>query len=339
MAGKVWHVGVVGASTLLGKELVEEISDSAAAAWDLKLLDEGDAIEGQLTAAGDEALVMHALDDRALAGLDLVLFAGAPALTTRFLPTALRGGAAVVDLTGAAQGQPGLLMRSPWMDAGPRADLTTTGIVVPHPAALMLALVAERLERRFGAVDVAATVLEPASEAGSAGVDELHQQTVNLLSFQPLPKEVFDAQVAFNVQGALGAEAQKNLGQSKSRLRADLRTLRGENAAGTVSVSMLQAPVFHNYVISAHVRLGTEVSVAAVRSALAGGIVDATEETAPSNQAVTESGDLLVSVEGEAEASRGCWLLLAADNLRLTARGAVKVALELAALRPGTRVQ
>ena len=35
-------------------------------------------------------------------------------------------------------------------------------------------------------------------------MDELHQQTVNLLSFQPLPKDVFDAQVAFNLVARYG---------------------------------------------------------------------------------------------------------------------------------------
>ena len=339
MAGKVLHVGVVGASTLLAKELVEEIGDSAAAAWDLKLMDEGDAVEGQLTAAGDEPLVLHALDERALAGLDLVLFAGAPALTKKYLPAALREGAAVVDVTGVAHGEPGFLMRSPWLEGNPRADLTTTGMAVPHPAALMLAVMTQRLGRKFGRADVAATVLEPASETGSAGVDEMHQQTVNLLSFQPLPKDVFDAQVAFNVQGALGGEAQKDLGATRERIRADVRTLLGQAFAGSVSVSLLQAPVFHGYVISAHVRLPGEAGKEAVRAALNGGIVEATAETTPSNLAVTESGDLLVSVEGGEEPGEGYWLLLAADNLRFMARSAVKAALELAALRPGTRVQ
>ena len=39
MAGSVLRAAVVGASTLQGKELAEEIGGSAAAAWDLRLLD------------------------------------------------------------------------------------------------------------------------------------------------------------------------------------------------------------------------------------------------------------------------------------------------------------
>ena len=35
-------------------------------------------------------------------------------------------------------------------------------------------------------------------------MDEMHQQTVNLLSFQSLPQEQYDAQVSFNLLPALG---------------------------------------------------------------------------------------------------------------------------------------
>ena len=53
---------------------------------------------------------------------------------------------------------------------------------------------------------VVCTVMEPASEHGQKGMDELHEQTVNLLSFQELPKNVFDTQVAFNMVGDLRTE-------------------------------------------------------------------------------------------------------------------------------------
>ena len=57
-------------------------------------------------------------------------------------------------------------------------------------------------------------MFEPASEHGQRGMDELHQQTVNLLSFQPLPKDVFDAQVAFNMVARVRAEVAAGAGFS-----------------------------------------------------------------------------------------------------------------------------
>ena len=50
----------------------------------------------------------------------------------------------------------------------------------------------------------AATVLEPASQFGRAALDELHQQTVTLLSFQSMPRELYDAQAAYNLLSGLG---------------------------------------------------------------------------------------------------------------------------------------
>ena len=52
-----------------------------------------------------------------------------------------------------------------------------------------------------------ASVFQPASEQGQKGMDELHEQTVNLLSFQQLPKNIYDAQVAFNLVGRYGDRA------------------------------------------------------------------------------------------------------------------------------------
>ena len=269
----------------------------------------------------------------------MLFFASTREATAEYADAAVRAGAAIIDLTGELAGRPGFMVRSPWLEQGNRPDLTTVGVAAPHPAALMLAVVLSRLQARFGVASLAATLLEPASQAGSAGVDELHQQTVGLLSFQEVPKQVYGTQVAFNVQGSLGEEATVDLADARARIRADISRLLGGEFAGSISLNLLQAPVLHGYVVSAYVRLGSTASVDQVRSALQGGILVADEELAPSNQAATESGNLIVRVESVDERSQAHWLTMAADNLRIAARNAVEVALELAALRPVARVQ
>ena len=51
MASRTLRAAIVGASTLLGKELAEQLNESAAAVWDMSLLDDEDAI-GQMTRGG-----------------------------------------------------------------------------------------------------------------------------------------------------------------------------------------------------------------------------------------------------------------------------------------------
>ena len=110
-------------------------------------------------------------------------------------------------------------------------DLTTPAVVSAHPAALMLLLVINRLHARRPLRAVSATVFEPASQHGRAAMDELHQQTVSLLSFQTLPREQFDAQVAFNLLPSLGDAAKVNLEAAKQRIAAHYAALSAERAA------------------------------------------------------------------------------------------------------------
>src|ERR1039458_9735582 len=92
----------------------------------------------------------------------------------------------------------------------------TPAVVPAHPAALALALVLERLQQAAPVRIAFATLLQPASEFGRAALDELHQQTMSLLSFQGMPRNLYDAQAAYNLLAGLGESAKVSLGDRKS---------------------------------------------------------------------------------------------------------------------------
>ncbi len=340
MPTKQIRAAVVGATSVLAKELLEELNSSPAAVWDIRLLDVGEGEETQLSVAGDEPVVIQPVSPEALQGMDFVFFAG-DAETARTLGGSARdAGAAVVDLTGALGSQQNFLVRSPWLAGGTKPDLTTVGVAVPHPVSLMLGVLAQQLEQSFGLASLVATVLEPASQAGREALDELHQQTVSLLSFQSVPKEVFDSQVAFNLQSTLGEAARVDLRGTAMTIRTEMTSLLGA-VAGRVHFQLIQAPVFHGYTSSALVTLTKGASLEQLREVLCGGVMQAEKETLPSNTAVVESGDLMIAVTPE-QAGGGetaYWLWMAVDNLRFHARSAVAAAMELASLRPVSTMQ
>ena len=279
MPTKQMRAAVVGATSVLAKELLEELNNSPAAAWDLRLLDDSEGNEAQLSAAGDEAVVIQPLTQDALEGMDFIFFAGEAAAARSMIGMARSTGAAVVDLTGALEGEEHFLVRCPWLGTGQRPDLTTVGISVPQPAAVMLAMVAQRLEKELGLESIAATILEPASQAGGAALDELHRQTVGLLSFQSVPKDVFATQVAFNVQATLGEGAKVDLGAAAQTIRRHLAALLGEQMASRVHFQLVQAPVFHGYTISAMAQLRQGAPADRLRDTLHGGLIEAVEDT------------------------------------------------------------
>jgi aspartate-semialdehyde dehydrogenase len=222
-------------------------------------------------------------------------------------------------------------------------DLNTPAVVVAHPVAVMLALVAGRLQAKLALTSVAATVMEPASEYGREAMDELHQQTVNLLSFQTLPREQYDAQVSFNLLPELGEAAKVKLGVTEKRIRRHYAGL-SDGRLPVLALQMVQAPVFHGYVLSMLVELGEAATVNEVEAALAGDPIDLVsgESDPPSNLSAAGQEDIMVRVRkdsGIGEEGTRFWIWLAADNLKLMALNAIACATELGRLRPLGKVQ
>jgi aspartate-semialdehyde dehydrogenase len=359
MSNKTYRIAIVGASSLVGKELSDALSESSLGASSFTLLDE-EQLAGSVAAAGDEISFIQKIDATSFEGKDLVFFAGDAEVAAKHWRSALKASASIVDLTGALEQQPGVVVRAPWLAAPRILDIATPAVVPAHAAAVLLALIAARLGEKYSVRSLAATVLLPASEFGRAALDELHRQTVSLLSFQSLPREQYDAQVAFNLVRCFGEEAKirMTIGEIEQTIQrhhagiSQVSSVSGEGAA-ELALQVVHAPVFHGYGASVLVELQTPATVREVADALVGKYVTvmASGAESPNNPGGTESPNnvdavgqdgLFVSVaavDTAKDAGTRFKLWAAADNLRLAAAHAVACAVELLQLRPSGEVQ
>jgi aspartate-semialdehyde dehydrogenase len=300
-----------------------------------------------LEQVGDEVTFIQTINEDSFEHVDFTFFCGTESLTRKCWRQALRSGSTVLDLTGALDQESGVLVRAPWLGSDTAAvDLFTPAVVPANPAAVALALLLERLQQAVPVRFAAATVLEPASEFGRAAMDELHQQTVSLLSFHELPRGFYDAQVAFNLLSALGENSKVGLSAVEARIRRHYEAL-GAGRWPALALNVIHAPVFHGHTFSIAVELERPVEITALEEALSGEHVDLVlEDTdSPSNLAATGQNDILVRMRPEFGGSRNTneasrlWLWAASDNLRLNAQNAVQCALDLRRLRPVKTVQ
>ena len=168
----MYKIAIAGASSLLGKELKDVLSDSSLAAARFVLLDD-EVAQGQLDQVGDEVTFIQAIAANAFEGTDFTFFCGPEELTRMHWRNAVDAGSTVIDMTGALDQESGVVIRAPWLGGETdNIDLLTTAVVPANPAALALALVMERLKLVAPVRFAAATVLEPASEFGKAAMDE-----------------------------------------------------------------------------------------------------------------------------------------------------------------------
>ena len=334
MAEAVPIVCVVGAESLLGREVIDALASRKLPAHVKQVsdLEEDDKPGGVVTEREGEPVFIPTFRDEDLEGARAVLLAGTPESSAQAARWAhgKDDPPVLIDLTRALEDNPAARFRAPMIESSkPTAPI----YVIPHPAAIAMALFLKQLSKAGAIRRVVANIFEPASERGKAGLDELRQQTVALLSFQKLKQDVFDTQVSYNMLPRYGEDAKASLEDLESTIERHLVTLlSGDTAIPMPSLRVVHAPVFHGYSISMWVEFEMRPAPDALAVALATERIEVRgkDAEAPSNTGVAgESGITVDVIAPDRSEPRACWFWMVADNLRIAAENAVEVADEL----------
>jgi aspartate-semialdehyde dehydrogenase len=329
---------LIGSESLLGRE-IRDIAATTSPALELHLIAALGEQPGKLTLVGDEPALVGGLNAESLAGARAVFLAGSAESSRQALEILdQQPGAAIIDLTGAAEGRPDAHLRAPLVE--PEREVEEHGVaavhLIAHPAAIALAMFLRRLQAHDPIRRSVIQVFAPASEHGMAGVQELQQQTISLLSFKTLPRAIFDTQIGFNLLAQYGEEAPTALDDSELRIEHHLAALLGLPGEGEgapmPSLRLVQAPVFHGYSFSAWVEFDGNPGVEALESGLATGSIEVrgSEFEPPTNVGQAGQGGIAVgAIASDRNNPEACWFWLVADNLRLAAENAVALARQL----------
>jgi len=320
-------IALVGSETLMGRELRDLLSSNSFGA-EVRLIATAEEPGGALSLHKGEPAIVLQLDQIALADADLMILAGDQASTRSALE--LAHGTPAIDLSYAAEDDPRSRLRAPMVEPHDFRVAPDAIQSIAHPAAIAMALLLNRLEAEFKIQRWVVHIFEPASERGAAGIQELQEQTVSLLSFKPMPKKVFDSQLSYSLLAQLGEEAEVQLEHLEARIEKHLATLLQNAAIGPMpSIRLIQAPVFHGYSFSAWIEFAGETpSRAALEALLATDQISVGEP--PNNVAIAgQDGISVGAISRDRNHAKAMWLWVAADNLRLAAQNGMLVAQEV----------
>jgi aspartate-semialdehyde dehydrogenase len=319
---------IAGASSLLGVELRSLLEESRFAGAEFRLVDE-EMAAGILTEAGGEPAVIRPVEEGTFDRASKVFFTGSAEFTLRNLAAARAAEAKVIDLSGTAAAEESTASWFPKLDLlqGRKFPSDARVYAIPSAAGTVTASLA------LGLAKMAVSRLEvmhfqPVSEAGRAGIEELESQTGQLLSFQGMGQPVFDTQVAFNLLDRFGPGSQHKLSVVRERLRVETKACLGKKSV-MPALQVIHAPVFYGTAFSACAELaaGTKVEQVVAACEAAGFVIPADEGAGPSNVSVAgEKVAHLAKPGGEPARPGAGWFWGAADNIRMPAANAVKLA-------------
>lgn len=315
MSGADLRVGVVGATGLLGGEIVRLLDVAPWRPGRLIPLASG-RTEATHVDWGDDRVAVDDLADQAFGDADLVFLAAPSVVCAAAGREALRQGCAVVDCSGALAAE--LPLCVPWITPETLARLER-GAVVPSAAALLVASAVAPLRRAGVDAPASAVVMLPASTAGRAGLTELSGQVVALLNGGAPPRKVFEGGLAFDIVPAVGPTLPGGWTGREREVASCVQRLSGGDAP--VDVTLVQVPIFSG--MAAAVHIGARAQVDRVRELLvASGLVVTESRSGPRTRRVEGSAmPQLGRIRAGADGSVHMWL--AADNLRCAAAAAV----------------
>jgi len=315
-----YRLGIVNPLTLVGNEVKSILRERSFPAARVVLLDSTGGAAGALTEVGDEPAVVVAVSDDELEDLDLVFFCGPAAQNREWIARANDDAFYAVDLS-----QPSSLDDAKLVVAGINLDEVTGDdrvVVSPHPVAIPIALILHQIEPLGRVESCTATVVQPASAYDQAGVEELAQQTIGVLSMQSQPREIFDRQLAFNLYPA--AERNEEFVVKQLRALVEPET--------QIALMITQGTIFHSHTFSLFIKTEEAIDVERIERALAQNAaiaMAAADEQVGTIDAAGKDEVLIAEVRPDSSIA-GFWVWAVCDNLRRSsALNAVLVAEKL----------
>lgn len=329
------RVGIVGATGLVGRKVIDVLIEREFPLSELRLLATARSA-GSTARALDRDIIVSEIGLDSFAGLDICFFAAGDDASREFAPRAVAAGAVVIDKSNAFRLDPGVPLVVPEVNA---ADLKRhRGIVAsPNCSTIQLVVALKPIEDRAGIRRVTVATYQSVSGSGKDAVDELLQQTRDILGGKPACHAVYPRQIAFNLIPQIDAFGPDDYTGEEWKLTLETRKILGRPDLA-IAATCVRAPVEVAHSEAVLVETARALTPPEVRELLRGAPSVAVVDNPAGREFVTPvdaAGSDLVwvsRIRRDLSSENGLWLWVVADNLRKgAATNAVQIAESLVA--------
>ncbi len=194
---KTYHVAIAGATGAVGTEFLRLLETREFPLESLRLLASERSAGRSLVFRGRPHPV-ELLTERSFRGLDIAFFSAGGSRSRQFAPPAVEAGALVIDNSSAYRMDPDVPLVIP--EINPEDITTHRGIIANPNCSTIVLLMALAPLRKIGRIRrVVASTYQAASGAGAQAMQELLDQTHEVLHDRPIQPRVFPHPIAFNL--------------------------------------------------------------------------------------------------------------------------------------------
>ena len=325
-------LAIIGTDSLRGNEIKNVLSRKKIPLASIDFFDPDVREEySKLSQFRDEPKVIYPLQEDSINGMDLVLLAADKKINREYGILAQKKKIRAIDLSETFNSEE----KVPVVVAGVNDHIiqeTKPGLIAnPHPVTIILSHISHLIKNNFGLKKVLAFILQSASAFEKPGIEELADQSVAMLSSKAMTKKVFKTQAAFNLLCQTEPLGEDGFSAVEKQILSEMRRI-FDDKSFPLSLSIVQAPVFHTYSIMIYLELEKKASIQNLTKLFKESSYfkfSSPALTCPASSVSVAGKDeiFIGSIKREESFPNGYWIWAVADNL---IRGSALNAYEIA---------
>jgi len=328
-------VAVVGATGAVGNEMVSTLEERNFPVAKLRLF-ASERSEGKTLDFHGKPVTVDILTDKAFDGIDIALFSAGGDRSLEFAPAAAKAGCVVIDNSSAWRMDPDVPLVVPEVNAHDLTWYAKKGIIAnPNCSTIQMVVALKPLHDAAKIQRIVVTTFQSVSGTGKKAMDELLNQTRDMLNFKDITPVVYPHQIAFNCLPHIDKFMDNGYTKEEIKMVNETRKIMGDDSI-KVTATTVRVPVFRGHSESINIETEKKLSANEARAILstAPGVIvyDAPEKNIyPLPTIAANKDEVYVGrVREDDTIENGLNIWIAADNLRKgAALNAVQIAEEL----------
>ncbi|MBP8985490.1 MAG: aspartate-semialdehyde dehydrogenase [Syntrophobacterales bacterium] len=259
-----YHVAVVGATGAVGNEMISVLEERNFPVGKLTLLASERSIGKRLDFRG-ESYPVQVLKEDSFKGVEIGLFSAGGGISQRFAPIAAEAGCVVIDNTSAFRMDPEVPLVVPEVNPTNIGDYRKKGIIAnPNCSTIQMVVVLKPIHDRARVRRVVVSTYQAVSGTGKKAMQELEDQTRNILNFREPEIRVYPHQIAFNCLPHIDIFLENGYTREEMKMVNETKKIMGDYSIA-VTATTVRVPVFRGHSESVNIETERKITVQEVR--------------------------------------------------------------------------
>lgn len=264
---KTYDVAVVGATGAVGETMISILEERNFPVGRLYPLASERSAGKTVTFRGMEIRILN-LDQHDFSTTPIGLFSAGGSVSAEYAPKAAAAGCVVIDNTAHFRYEPDIPLVVPEVNPHAIVGYRNRGIIAnPNCSTIQMVVALKPIYDAVGIERINVATYQAVSGTGKPAIEELHQQTVELLNFKSVTVEVYPKQIAFNLLPHIDVFQDNGYTKEEMKMVWETKKIMGDESI-LVNPTAVRVPVFYSHSEAVHIETRQKITADAARELL-----------------------------------------------------------------------